>query len=124
MLLLAGLLVGAVAAMVQSVTTQVGGVTLPTGAVLSLLAIVPMARAGAWWADSRAGAVAFSLGWLIATLAMGAPTPSGDLVLTSGTRQVSYLVGGSLLLAAACGFPLLPEDGPGERVVDDAAHDA
>lgn len=108
--LVLGLFLGFVGAMLQTWTTSLGGATLPVGAVLVLAATVPVARACAWWVGSRWGAIAFSAGWLGATLMMGTQTPGGDLVLSSGTRQISYLVLGTMLLSAASGFPLLPED--------------
>jgi hypothetical protein len=96
--------------MVQSYTPQVLGVRLPVGVVLALVAVVLVARACAWWSGSRLGAITFSVGWLAATLIMGTSTADGDLVLDSGTRQMAYLILGTIALSAASGFPLLPED--------------
>ncbi|HSO04027.1 MAG TPA: DUF6113 family protein, partial [Candidatus Limnocylindrales bacterium] len=109
-LLVLGLLFGFAGALIQTHTVTVGSVRLPTGAALALVAIVLVARAGAWWQGSRLGAITFSIGWLAATLMMGSETGAGDLILSSGTRQMGYLIGGTILLAAACGFPLLPEE--------------
>ena len=102
-----GLSVGLAGAALQTHATTVGALTLPTGALLVLACIVPISRACAWWVDSRWGAVVFALAWLGATMAMATTSPGGDLVISSGNRQVGYLVGGSLLLAAACAYPLL-----------------
>lgn len=122
--LVLGLFLGFVGAMLQTWTTSVGGATIPVGAILVLTATVPVARACAWWVGSRWGAIAFSAGWLGATLMMGTQTPGGDLVLSSGTRQISYLILGTMLLSAASGYPLLPEDdeaaAPVPVTVDDA----
>ena len=85
---------------------------------LALVATVLVARAGAWWQGSRLGAVTFSVGSLAATLMMGSETGAGDLILTSGTRQMAYLIGGTILLAAACGYPLLPQDDTPEKLTD------
>lgn len=110
-LLALGLFLGSVGALVQTCTTSLGSLTLPTGTLLVLATLVPVARAGAWWLDSRWGAIALSVGWLAATLLMGTTTSGGDLVISSGTRQIAYLVGGTVLLSAACGYPLLaPEE--------------
>jgi len=117
-LLVLGLFLGFIGAMIQTHTLTVGSVRLPTGAVLALVATVLVARAGAWWQGSRLGAVTFSVGWLAATLMMGSETGAGDLILTSGTRQMSYLIGGTILLAAACGYPLLPHDDTPEELTD------
>jgi hypothetical protein len=109
-LLVLGLFLGFAGALIQTYTITVGSVRLPAGAVLSLVAVVLVARAGAWWQGSRLGAITFSVGWLAATLMMGSTTGAGDLILSSGTRQMGYLIGGTILLAAACGYPLLPAD--------------
>ena len=114
-LLVLGLLSGFVGALLQTHTVLVGPVRVPTGALLTLVAIVLVARAGAWWQGSRLGAITFSIGWLAATLMMGSETGAGDLILNSGTRQMAYLIGGTILLSAASGFPLLPPDDTPER---------
>lgn len=123
-LLVLGLFFGFIGALIQSYTTLLGSVRLPTGALVSLVAIVLVARAGAWWQGSRLGAITFSVGWLAATLMMGSETGAGDLVLTSGTRQMAYLIGGTILLAAACGFPLLPTDEDDQEPAAEAAKGA
>ncbi len=109
-LLVLGLFLGFVGAFVQGYELPVGSASFPTGLLLVLASLVPVARASAWWLGSRAGAVLFSSGWLVATLLMGTQTPGGDLVLASGWREMTYLVAGTILLGVACGFPLLPED--------------
>jgi hypothetical protein len=86
--------------------------------VAVLIVVLLIARAGAWWMGSRWGAIVFSVGWLVATLAMASTTPGGDLIINAGTRQALYLIGGSVLLAIACGFPLLPEDDADQPVQD------
>ncbi len=116
-LLVLGLLFGFAGALIQTHTLTVGSVRLPSGALVTLVAVVLVARAGAWWQGSRLGAITFSVGWLAATLMMGSKTGAGDLVLDSGTRPMGYLIGGTILLAAACGFPLLPADDTPDRPV-------
>lgn len=123
-LLVLGLFFGFIGALIQTYTTTFGSVRLPTGVLISLVTIVLVARAGAWWQGSRLGAITFSVGWLAATLMMGSETGAGDLILTSGTRQMAYLIGGTILLAAACGFPLLPTDEDGQEPTDAAADSA
>ena len=109
-LVLLGLAAGVVSAMLQTYVLREGPVALPLGAAAAIFVVVLLARASAWWVRARWGAVVFSVAWLVATLVMGTTTPGGDLVLASGTQQVAYLMLGGMLLAAACGFPLLPED--------------
>jgi hypothetical protein len=116
-LLVLGLFLGFAGALIQTYTITLGSVRIPAGALLSLVAVVLVARAGAWWQGSRLGAITFSAGWLGATLMMGSTTGAGDLILSSGTRQVGYLIGGTILLAAACGFPLLPADDTPDQAV-------
>jgi hypothetical protein len=116
-LLVLGLLFGFAGALIQTFTVTVGSLRLPVGALLTLVAVVLVARAGAWWQGSRLGAMTFSVGWLAASLMMGSKTGAGDLILSSGTRQMGYLMGGTILLAAACGYPLLPADDTPERPV-------
>lgn len=119
-LVLVGLFLGTVGALLQAYQVRVLGALLPLGMVVALAALVPVARAGAWSMGSRTGAVALSLGWLGATLVMGTQTPSGDLVLDSGTRQIAYLIGGTVLLSAACSFPLLVPEEPVPGADEDA----
>ena len=120
-----GLFLGFVGAMLQTFVVRVGTVPVPVGAALVLIALVLVARACAWWVGSRWGASSFSVGWLAATLIMATTSTSGDLVLTNGIRQLSYLVVGAMILAAASGFPLLPDEdepapAPREPVGSDA----
>jgi hypothetical protein len=122
--LVLGLFVGFVGAMVQWYSPTVAGHSVPVGAAIALLAVVPVARACAWWVGSRWGAIGFSVGWLAATLMMGTESPGGDLVLTGSTDSavsgpLAYLLIGTMALSAACGYPLLPEDdtpAPGDAV--------
>ncbi|MGB7982909.1 MAG: DUF6113 family protein [Candidatus Nanopelagicales bacterium] len=120
-LLVLGLFLGFVGAMLQTYTNLIGSVTLPSGAILGIVTIVLVARAGAWWVGSRWGAFAVALGWLSASLIMGSQTAAGDLILSSGTRQVAYLIGATMLLASACGYPLLPGSDNADADLDGAA---
>ena len=108
--LVLGLFLGFVGAMVQTFTPPVAGMRLPIGMALALVAAVLVARACAWWSGSRLGAITFSIGWVAATLIMGTESAGGDLVLSSGTRQMAYLILGTIALSACCGYPLLPEE--------------
>ena len=55
---------------------------------------------------SRAGGWAVFVGWLASTVVMSAESPSGDLALSGGGRQMTYLLGGVILGAAAATFPV------------------
>lgn len=110
MVIVLGLVAGMIGAMLQTYVLRVGEVVIPVGALAVVVVLLLLARASAWWVGSRRGAILFSVPWLISTLAMATTTPGGDLVINAGARQAVYILGGSMLLAAACGFPLLPED--------------
>ena len=121
---LVGLFLGFLGAMVQTYVVRVGGQSLPVGVALALVALVLVARACAWWVDSRWGAVLFSSAWLVTTLLMATTTSGGDLVVSAGDRQLAYLVIGAMVLASACGFPLLPGDSEAPERVPGVAGDA
>ena len=118
--LVLGVFLGVVGAMVQTWTPHLLGARLPVGVMMVLVAVVLVARACAWWSGSRLGAILFSVGWLAATLIMGSTTPDGDLILDSGTRQMAYLVLGTIALSACCGYPLLPEDDTADESAEPA----
>lgn len=109
-LLLVGLLVGVVGAFIQAqrliLDTPWGPTTVPWGVPLMWLALVVLVRGGAWAIGSRWGAWAVAVGWLLATVAMSAESPSGDLALSGGGRQMTYLLGGVILASAAASMPL------------------
>ena len=122
--LVLGLFFGFVGAMLQTYVVRVGTVPVPVGAALVLIALVLVARACAWWAGSRWAACSFSTGWLAATLIMATVSTTGDLVVTNGIRQMSYLVVGAMILAAASGFPLLPDEDEPAPVREPVGSDA
>jgi hypothetical protein len=120
-LLLLGIGVGVLGAIVQAQRLTVGSVMIPTGLVVALAVLVPIARAGAWWLESRFGALCIGVGWLIGTLSMGTSSPWGDLVLDSGTRQLSYLIIGSGLMAAAVSYPVVDRHAARPQAVPETA---
>lgn len=105
-LLALGLLLGGYCAIVSAQRVVLGGTSVPTGLIVCLVVLFPIARAGAWWLSSRLGAIAIGTGWLIATLALGTRGPWGDFVIGSGVGQLVYLAAGSTLLAVAAAMPL------------------
>ncbi len=102
-----GLGMGLIGGFVQTWLVTVSGHEVPAGTLLVLATVVPMARAAAWWARSRSGALGFMIGWMGATLLLGITTPSGDVVLAGGSLQLAYLIAATALLAAASSFPLV-----------------
>jgi hypothetical protein len=105
-----GLLIGLVGAFVQAarwiVDTPWGTVSIPWGVALVWITLLVAIRAGAWLILTRWGCWAVLLGWLVATIALSAESPSGDLALSSGGRQMTYLLGGVILGSAAATLPL------------------
>jgi hypothetical protein len=106
-----GLAVGIVGSFVQATRAIVplpsGQVVVPWGMILVLVTVVLVIRGAAWLIGSRAGGWAVFAGWLVATVVMAAESPSGDLAISGGGRQMTYLLGGVILGAAAATFPVL-----------------
>ncbi len=96
--------------------------TIPWGVPLVWLALVAAVRGGAWAVGSRWGAWAVFTGWLAATVLLSAESPSGDLAVSGGGRQLVYLIGGVILASAAASLPLprrrpvRPESPPEPRI--------
>lgn len=109
-LLLLGAVIGVVGAFVQADRTPVaspwGVITIPWGIVLVWIALVAAIRGGAWAIRTRWGSWAVLAGWLVLTVVMAAESPSGDLALSGGTRQLTYLLGGVILASAAASLPI------------------
>jgi hypothetical protein len=108
--LLLGLLVGLTGAFVQAARTVLdtpwGVLVLPWGVPIVWAALLVAVRAGVWGVGTRWGGWAVLAGWLVATVALSAESPSGDLALSGGTRQMVYLLGGVVLASAAASMPL------------------
>jgi len=101
-----GVVVGVVGAFVQAQRALVGPVSVPWGLVLTWLVLLVLVRGAAWAAGSRWGSWALVVGWLAATVALTAESPSGDIAISGGTRQLVYLLGGVVLASAAATLPL------------------
>ncbi len=81
-------------------------ISIPWGTVLLLVAITFLTRLATVAARTRwAGWLFFSC-WLAATVLLSADSPSGDLAISSGARQMVYLFGGIVLGAAAATLPV------------------
>lgn len=105
LLLAGGALLGILGAFVQAhralVETPWGVAALPWGVPLVWLALVAGIRGGAALVGTRWGAWSVMLGWLVATVALSAESPSGDVALSGGGRQLTYLLGGVIIGSAA-----------------------
>lgn len=108
-LLLLGGLIGVVGAFVQAQRLLLdlpwGGIAVPWGVVVVWICLVAAIRGGAWAIQSRWGSWAVLLGWLVFTILMAVESPSGDLALSGGVRQMAYLLVGVLLGSAAATLP-------------------
>ncbi len=105
-----GFVIGVAGAFVQAhrLLLPVGDLALPWGVPLVWVALLAAVRAGAWAMHSRWGSWGVLVGWLGATVLLAAESPSGDLALAAGTRQMVYLFGGVVLGSAAATLPVRP----------------
>jgi len=112
-LLLMGVAIGCLGAFVQEETFSFdvmwGTLTVPLGMLIVLAALTSSIRAGAWGSKTRLGAWSIFAGWLIATIAFSARNQSGDLIITSGTREIVYVLAGVILGAFAATLPVRKE---------------
>ena len=105
-----GVAIGTVGAFVQAQRSLVdlpwGQATIPWGVPLVWIALLAGIRGGTWGLRTRWGGWAVLAGWLVATIGFSAESTSGDLALSGGTRQMTYLLGGVILGSAAAPLPL------------------
>lgn len=110
LLLLVGVVVGLTGAFVQAQRAVLelpwGVAVVPWGVPIVWLALLAAIRGGAWLVLSRWGAWSVFVGWLAATVAMAAETSSGDVALSGGGRQMTYLLGGVILASASASLPV------------------
>lgn len=110
LLLLLGAVIGVAGAFVQAqrllVESPWGMVSIPWGVPVVWIALLAAIRGGTWAVETRWGGWAVLGGWLVVTVLLSADSPSGDVALSGGTRQVVYLLGGVVLASAAASLPL------------------
>ena len=92
---------GIAGAFLQGARFLAGGVTVPWGMVLALISLLVLVRAGIELTRSRWGGWIVLIAWIAITVAFAAELPSGDLVISAGSRQMAYLLGGVIVGAAA-----------------------
>ena len=134
-----GAVIGLVGAFVQAQRVLVeapwGSMSIPWGVPLVWIVLVSGVRGGTWAIRSRWGGWAVLVGWLLTTIALAAESPSGDVALSGGGRQLTYLLGGVILASAAATLPLprsraatppgeagAPSEDRGTAAVDDSSH--
>ena len=81
-------------------------VVIPWGTALMLIAVTVLTRLATVAAGTRWSGWLFFTCWLAATVLLAADSPSGDLAISSGARQMAYLFGGIVLGAAAATLPV------------------
>lgn len=81
-------------------------VVFPWGTVLLLIVITALTRLATIAAGTRWAGWLFFTCWLAATVLLAADSPSGDLAISSGARQMVYLFGGIVFGAAAATLPV------------------
>ena len=101
----AGVVLGTIGAFLQGARLIVVGVTVPWGMVLSLIALIVLVRAAVDLTSTRWGGWILLVAWIAVTVAFAAELPSGDLVISAGGRQMTYLLGGVIIGAAAATVP-------------------
>lgn len=111
-----GLALGLLGAIVAAARWHLGGLAIPFGLVVALCVLAPIARACAWWVSSRLGALAVGAGWLATTLLVASSSPRGDVLLTNNWQSLTYLAGGTMIMAACATFPLLERAVPAREV--------
>jgi hypothetical protein len=91
----------------QRVITSFGEyvIVIPWGLLLMLTVLVLMTRLATVATETRWGAWLFFTGWLASTILLAAESPSGDLAISSGGRQLAYLFGGVILSVAIATLP-------------------
>ena len=105
-----GLVIGIIGSFLQATREIVpmpwAQVVVPWGMIVVVVTVIIVIRGGVWLVRSRTGGWAVFAGWLVSTIVMSAESPSGDLAISGGGRQMTYLLGGVILGAAAATFPI------------------
>lgn len=105
-LLPAGFVFGIIGGFMAEHTVLLGSVDVPWGALLVVVSLVVTLRALSLSLRTRLAGSLYFAGWLIATLFLALPNPSGDVVFSGTLAGYGYLLGGALLGAAAAAWPL------------------
>ena len=101
-----GLLLGVIGAFLQAVRwlSPIGAV--PWGAVLAALVVVILIRGAVVAVHTRWAGWMLLAGWLVATISLAAESPSGDVALSGGGRQMGYLLATVVLGSAVASLPV------------------
>lgn len=110
-LALIGLAIGIAGGFVQAdrwvVAAPWGVLAVPWGMVLVLATLMVVIRGACWLVLTRWGGGVLFAGWVLGTLMMASQSPSGDLAISAGGRQWTYLLAGVVLGSAAVTLPVV-----------------
>lgn len=87
---------------------------LPWGAVVAGITTLVVVRLVVVGTRRRAFGWLVLSGWLVLTLALSTVSPSGDIAVSGGTRQIVYLLGVVVIGSALASFPVLRGTAPAE----------
>ena len=96
---------GLAAGVLGSFVHSVGLGPAPLGLLWAYVLTAALLAVGRLATGGRSGAVAVSVGWVVALLLLSAPRPEGDLVVTGSVVGYAWLLGGLVVCAAGVGWP-------------------
>lgn len=105
-LALAGVVLALFGGFLQAWTVTVFGWSAPLGLVLTLATLVVTIRALVHTFQTRRAGVAFFVGWVVVSVLLALPTPSGDIVIAANTLALVYLFGGVVVGSMAANLPV------------------
>lgn len=124
----AGVLIGLTGGFVQAhrLIWNVGShyVAIPWGVVLVLLVLMLVVRSAAKVSQLRAGGWLVLAGWIVTTIYLATETASGAIAVSSGTRQLAYVLVGVVVGSAVATLPprgripAAPSGNPGSDLSD------
>jgi hypothetical protein len=102
-----GALLGVIGAFLQAqrLVIEQWGFSIPWGAIVACIGILIVIRGAVVGAGTRWAGWGVILGWLGASIALSAESPSGDIAISSGVRQMTYLVTTVILGAMLATLP-------------------
>ena len=107
-----GFVVGIAAGFVRADRVRVSGVMIDYGIALALATVLVIQLWLARRYQSRWISIGYAVGWISATVTIGATNSSGDLVLPGSALSTVYVLLGAIGVSMFAGLPpmRLPED--------------
>lgn len=105
--MLAGALLGLIGAFLQAqrIVVEGSGFAIPWGAVAASIGTLIVVRGAVVGTGTRWAGWGVLIGWLAISIGLAAESPSGDIAISSGTRQMTYLLGTVIVGAALATIP-------------------